>query len=156
MINTNQYSMVVQPTQCDRIRASSVTYPEGTYIIADNLEGGYLGVFQSESPILVQRLFDAKMKDFPICAEIIVNNLWDHSSDTTENEYLCIHKISSIPDYDFLIPTMIGQVFEFARFYGYDRLVISKNIYMQWNDRMPDIMNRFIKDKSKAAYVAEV
>ena len=52
MINTNQYSMIVQLTQYDRDRASSVEYPED--IIADNLEGGYLDVFQSISPILVQ------------------------------------------------------------------------------------------------------
>lgn len=156
MINTNQYSMIIQPTQCDRIRASAIKYPKGAYIIADNLEGGYLGVFQSESPILMQRLFDAKMKKFPLCVEITVSGLWNHGADITENEYLCIHKINAIPEYDFLVPAMIEQVFEFARFYGYNKLVMPQNVYTQWDDKIPDIMGRFIANRGKAAYIAEV
>lgn len=148
MNNLKEYGLLVNPMQLMRIRKSEAQFQNGAYVIDDNIEMGYIRIFDFiGEPFTIQSLADVGTMEKYLVAEIIVNDLWGMGTDITSEEKLWVHKIRCNKGYESLVAPMITQVFFFAEFYGYEQIGMTKDTYDLWAKTAPEIMERFQYDR---------
>lgn len=148
MKNIKEYGTLVNPMQLMRVKQSEVQFPTGSYILDNNIEMGYIRVFDTMGKTVpMQMLSDFKVENDYLCAEIIVNDIWNNNMDITEDPKLWIHEIKSYRGYEEWIGPMMEEIFAFADFYGFDEISMSKATYEQWEAVAPEIFSRFHLEK---------
>lgn len=154
--NLKEYGMLINPVQIMRIKEGNTLEHLGMCVIDDNLEMGVLRVYDPmEGSIIIQTLDDPRMnKGLFKCCEIIVNNLcttqeilpFCNGKQITGNEKLWLHSVEVEYGYEENIPFLIEHVIDFARFYGYKQIGMSKKTHEKLSSIDEDIVNGFEDD----------
>ena len=154
--NLKEYGMLINPMQVMRIKEGNTLEYLGMCVIDDNLEMGVLRVYDPmEGSIIIQTLVDPRMnKGLFMCCEIIVNNLWTtqeilpfgNGKQIIGDEKLWIHSVKVEYGYEEIIPSLIRHVIDFARFYGYEQISMSKKTHEKLSSIDEDIVNGFEDD----------
>ena len=144
MNNLKEYGTLINPMQLMRLKQSEVQFPTGSYILDDNIEMGYIRVFDTMGKTVpVQMLSDFRVQNDNLCAEVIINDAWNTRMDITEDTKLWIHEIKAYKGYEEWIGPMMAEIFAFANFYGFDEISMSESTYNQWEVVDPEIFSRF-------------
>lgn len=73
--NLKEYGVLVNPMQLMRLKQSEVQFPTGSYVLDDNIEMGYIRVFDTMGKTVpMQMLSDFRTQNDYLCAEVIVND----------------------------------------------------------------------------------
>ena len=163
--NLKEYGMLINPMQIMRIKEGSTLEHLGMCVIDDNLEMGVLRVYDPmENSIIIQTLVDPRMNKglFKRC-EIVINNLWTtqemlpfgNGNQIIGDEKLWIHRVEIEHGYEEIIPPLIRHVIDFARFYGYEQISMSKKTYEKLSSIDEDIVKGF-EDDGNGVYECQI
>lgn len=146
--NLKEYGVLINPMQLMRLKQSEIQFPTGSYILDDNIEMGYIRVFDTMGKTVpMQMLSDFRTQNDCLCAEVIINDTWNTRTDITEDAKLWIYSIKSYKGYEEWIGPMLAEIFAFADFYGFDEISMNEATYKQWEAEAPEIFSRFHLEK---------